>query len=73
MWRDTWSNALGNGVEAAISATLALRVARSVVPVDRAPGGARRPVPAVDPFAEARRALPRGPAADALPSEGELA
>ena len=51
MWVDTWSNALGNGVEAAISAGLALRVARSVVP---SLGAGRRKTagPAVDPFAE---------------------
>jgi hypothetical protein len=32
MWTDTWSNAVGNGVEAAITAPLAMRVAASVVP-----------------------------------------
>ena len=49
MWTDTWSNALGNGVEAAITAPLALRVARSVVP-----SIGRRAVkaPDTDPFAE---------------------
>ncbi len=47
MWRDTWSNALGNGVEAAITAVLALRVARAVVPSHRRQGKdriRRRPV-----------------------------
>jgi len=54
MWTDTWSNALGNGVEAAISAVLAHRVAVSVVPSlgagrsRRGPAGGAAP----DPFAE---------------------
>ncbi len=72
MWTDTWSNALGNGVEAAISAVLALRVARSVIPSI----GARQTRSAgdVDPFAEedAGNGAPVN-VADGLPSEGELA
>ena len=54
MWTDTWSNAIGNGVEAAISAVLAHRVAVSVVPslgAGRARGG-RTGAAAPDPFAE---------------------
>jgi hypothetical protein len=80
MWTDTWSNAVGNGVEAAISAVLALRVARSVVPSI----GARqaRGADEVDPFAEPSAAVASAaapvtasapPATDVLPSEGELA
>ena len=76
MWTDTWSNAIGNGVEAAISAVFALRVARSVIPSI----GARQARAAgdVDPFAEedAIKGAPAGApvnAADGLPSEGELA
>ncbi len=76
MWTDTWSNAIGNGVEAAISAVLALRVARSVIPSI----GARQTRAAgdVDPFAEedAGKGVPTvapANAADRLPSEGELA
>ena len=80
MWRDTWSNGIANGVEAAISAGLALRVARAVVPSI----GARhvRGADEVDPFAdqpsEAVGTLP-APAAtapvasDSLPTDGELA
>jgi hypothetical protein len=69
MWTDTWSNAIGNGVEAAISAVLALRVARSVIPSI----GARqvRRAGDVDPFAE--EAEPAVNAADGLGAEGELA
>jgi hypothetical protein len=71
MWTDTWSNALGNGVEAAISSVLALRVARAVVPSL----GARQAAgaDAIDPFAEP----PPDPAAasaaipDPLRFEGE--
>ena len=79
MWTDTWSNWIANGVEAAISAVLALRVARAVIPSL----GARqaRGADAVDPFAESE-AAGAGAAAnsaqisavtDVLPSEGELA
>jgi len=50
MWNDTWSNALFNGIEAAISAPLAYRVAVSVMPSLGA-GRARR-AGAADPFAE---------------------
>ncbi len=80
MWTDTWSNALGNGVEAAISAVLALRVARSVVPSIGARKG--RSADDVDPFAEPETPAPAAPApagtsataaTDVLPSEGELA
>jgi ABC-type cobalt transport system, permease component len=69
MWRDTWSNALGNGVESAITAVLALRVARAVVPSL----GARKARTAgdADPFAEPATAA--AAAADPLPPEGELA
>ncbi|MGO9078055.1 MAG: ECF transporter S component [Streptosporangiaceae bacterium] len=54
MWTDTWSNALGNGVEAAISAVLAHRVAVSVVPSLGAGRARRGPAgeAASDPFAE---------------------
>lgn len=72
MWTDTWSNAIGNGVEAAISAVLALRVARSVIPSI----GARQAREAgdVDPFAEETDgAEPAVSAADGLGAEGELA
>jgi hypothetical protein len=72
MWTDTWSNAIGNGVEAAISAVLALRVARSVIPSI----GARQARAAgdVDPFAEETDgAEPAVSAADGLGAEGELA
>ncbi len=40
MFVDTWSNAVGNAVEAAITAPLALRVARSVIPSMGRSGGA---------------------------------
>jgi hypothetical protein len=72
MWRDTWSNAIGNGVESAITAVLALRVARAVVPSI----GARRTRTAadVDPFAEpAPTATTTVGPADPRPGEGELA
>jgi hypothetical protein len=82
MWVDTWSNAVGNGVEAAISAVLALRVARAVIPSL----GVRKVRAAdVDPFAEpvpaeagagglgSPSSATTTAAADALPSEGELA
>ena len=50
MWLDTWSNALGNGVEAALSAILAHRVAVSVTP---SLGATRaRTAGGVDPFVE---------------------
>jgi len=85
MWTDTWSNAIGNGVEAAISAPLALRVARSVVPTMGARGS--KGAAEVDPFAEppqpaepAPSVLPAQPAAatatapdSTMPTEGELA
>jgi hypothetical protein len=73
MWRDTWSNALGNGIEAAITAPLALRVARSVIP---SIGARKRVAEDVDPFADPQPAGtgPAAPAAgDGLRSEGELA
>lgn len=80
MWTDTWSNAVGNGVEAAISAVLALRVARSVVP--SIGGRQARGADEVDPFAEPSPTVasassavsaPASPAAaDGLP-DGELA
>jgi hypothetical protein len=70
MWTDTWSNAIGNGVEAAISAVLAHRVAVSVVPslgAGRArPGAGGEPAP--DPFAEPEVGPPGGPAAWADPA-----
>jgi hypothetical protein len=50
MWQDTWSNGLFNGIEAAVSAVLAHRVAVSVVP---SLGASRRKSGATaDPFAE---------------------
>ena len=71
MWRDTWSNAFGNGIEAAITAPLALRVARSVIPTL---GARKRAAADVDPFAEPQPAGAAGAAApDSLPPEGELA
>jgi hypothetical protein len=63
MWLDTWSNGLFNGIEAAISAILARRVAVSVVPslgAARPSGGAA----ARDPFAEPET----GPSGGADPS-----
>jgi hypothetical protein len=75
MWTDTWSNWVGNGVEAAITASLALRVARSVVPsIGRSQTAGRE----VDPFAEddtseATPAVAPIAGADGMPSEGEPA
>ncbi|HEV2374106.1 MAG TPA: ECF transporter S component [Streptosporangiaceae bacterium] len=78
MWNDTWSNGLFNGIEAAISAVAAHRVAVSVVPslgASRARAGA-----AVDPFAEPQDAKAgaatsqAGPTAQGpQPSEGGAA
>jgi hypothetical protein len=48
MWNDTWSNGLFNGIQAAVSAPLAWRVAVSVLPTL----GARRRPATADPFAE---------------------
>jgi ABC-type cobalt transport system, permease component len=79
MWTDTWSNWIGNGVEAAISAVLALRVARAVIP---SIGARQRSATDVDPFAEpdaASAAASSGAgkatatSADGLPAEGEPA
>jgi hypothetical protein len=50
IWKDTWSNGLFNGIEAAISAPLALRVARAVIPTIG--GRQARGADEVDPFAE---------------------
>ena len=44
MWNDTWTNGLFNGIEAAVSAPLAYRVAVSVVPSLGAGGARRRPL-----------------------------
>ena len=61
MWLDTWSNALGNGVEAALSAILAHRVAVSVTP---SLGASRvRTADGVDPFAEPEHGTVAAPAA----------
>jgi hypothetical protein len=49
MWNDTWSNALFNGLAAAVSAPLAYRIAVSVVP---SLGAHRVREEAADPFAE---------------------
>ena len=49
MFNDTWSNGLFNGIQAAISAPLAYRVAVSVVP---SLGAKRVRTAAADPFAE---------------------
>ena len=49
MWNDTWTNGLFNGIEAAVSAPLAYRVAVSVVP---SLGARRVRTAAADPFAE---------------------
>ena len=51
MWNDTWSNALFNGIEAAVSAVLAQRVAVAVVP-SLGIGKAKARTADVDPFAE---------------------
>jgi hypothetical protein len=86
MWTDTWSNWIGNGVEAAITAPLALRVAKAVIPSI----GKRRVATAdVDPFAEPAAAAagagggtiaatppavpPQTSAPDNMTSEGERA
>ncbi len=64
-WNDTWSNALFNGIEAAISAVLAKRVAVAVIPslgIGKARAAA---VTSVDPFAEADAGAP-ATAADAV-------
>jgi len=62
MWNDTWSNGLFNGIEAAVSALLAHRVAVSVMPSLGA--GRARVSEAEDPFAEPEHA------GSATPSEG---
>jgi len=49
MWNDTWSNGLFNGIEAAVSAPLAYRVAVSVIP---SLGARRVRTAGADPFAE---------------------
>ena len=73
MWTDTWSNWIPNGVEAAISAVLALRVAHAVIPSI----GRRRPsaAAAADPFAEPEAAASTATAAaiapDNVATEGE--
>jgi len=72
MWKDTWSNGLFNGIEAAISAVLAQRVAVAVVPSlgigkTRAAAGQ-----AADPFAEPEAEAP-APAAPASQPEGGTA
>lgn len=64
MWLTTWSNALGNGVEAAISAVLAHRVAVSVTP---SLGASRARTSAADPFAEPEDGAHAAPAAVANP------
>src|SRR5262249_23146091 len=72
MWNDTWSNGLFNGIEAAVSALLAHRVAVSVMPSLGA--GRAKPADAPDPFAEPgagsgqpAAAIPRGPSAPSPP------
>src|SRR5215469_5479506 len=80
MWQDTWSNGLFNGIEAAVSAVLAQRVAVAVIPslgIGKARAAAAG-AGAVDPFAEPEdeqagvtAASPAG--SDAVPTEGELA
>jgi hypothetical protein len=70
MWKDTWSNGLFNGWEAAVSAPLALRVASAVVP-SIGIGKARARPAAADPFAEPEQ-QPVGAAEDG-PAEGSLA
>jgi hypothetical protein len=64
MWLDTWSNALGNGVEAAISAILAHRVAVSVTP---SLGASRARTADGDPFAEPEDRPAAAPAAAVNP------
>jgi hypothetical protein len=72
MWTDTWSNLLGNAVEAGITAGLALRVARSVVP---SIGRAQTAGLEVDPFADGAEgeSEPAAAGVDGLPSEGQPA
>jgi hypothetical protein len=59
MWNDTWSNGLFNGIEAAVSALLAHRVAVSVMPSLGA--GRARVSEAEDPFAEPEHAQSMSP------------
>jgi hypothetical protein len=66
MWNDTWSNGLFNGIEAAISAVLARRVAVAVVP-SLGIGKGRAAAAAGDPFAEPAEDVQ--PAEDAEPAE----
>jgi hypothetical protein len=69
MWNDTWSNGLFNGIEAAVSAILAHRVAVSVMP---SLGASRaRAAGAADPFAETAAAAPG--AGQTEPSQGQAA
>jgi hypothetical protein len=64
IWQDTWSNGLFNGIEAAVSALLAQRVAVSVIP---SLGAARRRTAAKgDPFAEPPPGHPVPPSGVAL-------
>jgi len=68
MWNDTWSNGLFNGIEAAICAPLAHRVAVSVMPSLGA--GRARTAGMADPFAEPGETAPRGDG-QAGPGEGQ--
>jgi hypothetical protein len=74
MWNDTWSNGLFNGIEGAVSALLAQRVAVAVVPSlgigkTRAASASAAPV---DPFAEPADPGPPEPGpADPVPAEGD--
>ena len=76
MWKDTWTNGLFNGIEGAVSAVLAQRVAVAVIP-SLGIGKARARAVAADPFAEPDQ-QPVGPViAEATatdgPAEGSLA
>ncbi|MGH3257081.1 MAG: hypothetical protein ACRDOU_17075 [Streptosporangiaceae bacterium] len=64
IWQDTWSNGVFNGIEAAVSALLAQRVAVSVIPSLGA--GRRRPAAKGDPFAEPPPGRPAPPGSVAL-------
>ena len=78
MWQDTWSNGLFNGIEAAVSAVLAQRVAMAVIPSLGIGKAKTAAAAAVDPFAEpegetADATVASQAAAEAVPTEGDLA
>jgi hypothetical protein len=65
MWNTTWSNGLFNGLEAAVSAPLAYRVAVSVVP---SLGARRVRTASIDPFAEPPDGQPPGHSGAVVPA-----